>query len=370
VWRVRAVTGLIGAAGGFATVSVLAKLGYREGAQPTSLLAGRVVVAAIVLMAASATCRSGVTARQLALGMLGGAAFAGAGLCEFEALYRASVANVVLLVFLAPVWVAVASWLIWRSAPGWLQAGAVALVLLGTGLLVGGPGGQRIAAGAAGLALLASGLSAVFFLITSRLVPEIGARRAGGLLGAGAAALSLAVTNDAALAELGTPRRAGLALAIGVLTAASLLLLAGGLGRTAALTGSAIAGAEPALAAALSWPVLGERLSPVQVGGGAAVVFGVTLLGLHVADLTGPAPAVEPDGSHQDDPHHDVLPEPLDAADEQTVREHDGDEDADNRRAHDADAAGEARPADDHRGEGGDQLGRVPGGDARDAEAR
>jgi DME family drug/metabolite transporter len=367
---VRAVSGLIGAAGGFAAVSVLAKITYQEGGRPTSLLAARVVVAALVLAAASATSRSGVTARQLALGMLGGAAFAGAGLCEFEALYRAAVANVVLLVFLAPVWVAAASWLIWRSAPGWREAGAVALVLLGTGLLVGGPGGQGIAAGAAGLALLASGLSAVFFMVTSELVPEIGARRACGLLGAGAAALTLAATNDAALAELGTPHRAGLVLAIGVLTAASLLLLAGGLGRTAALTGSAIAGAEPALAAALSWLALGERLSPVQVGGGAAVVFGVTLLALHVADLAGPPPAVEPHGRNQDDPHHDVLPEPLDAADEQSVGEHDGDEHAHDRRAHDADAAGEARPADDHRRKGGDQLGRVPGGDARHAEPR
>jgi DME family drug/metabolite transporter len=367
---VRAVAGLIGAAAGFAAVSVLAKVGYREGAQPSSLLAGRVAVAAAVLAVSCVTCRTRVTTRQVALGTAGGAAFAGAGLCEFEALFLAPVAAVVLLVFLAPVWVALGSWLIWRAAPGWRRAGAVAIVLLGTGLLVGGPGGHGIDGMAAGLALLASGLSAVFFLITSRLVPEIGPRRACGLLGAGAAALTLATTNDAALAELSTPRRAGLVAAIGLLTAASLLLLASALGRTAALTGSVIAGAEPALAAALSWIALGEGLSAVQVGGGAAVVSGVTLLALHVADLTDPPPPVKPNRGHQDHAHHDVLPEPFHPTDEQSVRQHHRDEDAHHRRAHDADAPGEARPSDDDRCERGDQLGRVPRGDARDAESR
>jgi drug/metabolite transporter (DMT)-like permease len=365
----RAIGGLIGAAGAFACISVLAKLAYEAGARPSSLLAGRIVVAALLLAAVSTTCRTGVTARQTALGTLGGAAFAGAGLCEFEALFRAPVTAVVLLVFLAPVWVALASWLLWRSVPGWRRGGAVALVLLGTGLLVGGPGGEAIDSAAAGLALLASCLSAVFFLTTARLVSALGPRRACGLLGAGAAVLVLAATHDAALAELSTARRAGLVVAIGALTAAALLLLAGGLGRTSALTGSAIAGAEPALAAALSWLALGERLSAVQLGGGAAVVSGVTLLALQVAHLTGPPPPVEPNRGHEDDPHHDVLPEALDSSDQQAVGQHHRDEHAHDRGAHPADPAGQARPADHDRGERRDQLGGVTGRDARDAEA-
>jgi drug/metabolite transporter (DMT)-like permease len=366
---VRAIGGLIGAAAAFASISVLAKLAYESGARPSSLLAGRILVAAALLAAVSATSRIGVSARQALLGTLGGAAFAGAGLCEFEALFRAPVAAVVLLVFLAPVWVALASWLLWRTVPGWSRGGAVVLVLLGTGLLVGGPGGDAIDGAAAALALLASCLSAVFFLITSQLVPELGARRACGLLGAGAAALVVATAQDAVLMELSAPRRAGLVVAIGALTAAALLLLASGLGRTPALTGSAIAGAEPALAAGLSWLALGERLSAVQLGGGAAVVSGVTLLALQVAHLPGPPPAVEPHRDHQDDPDHDVLPEALDPADEEPIREHHGDEHAHDRGAHPADPAGEARTPDHNRGERRDQLGGVPGRDARDAEA-
>jgi drug/metabolite transporter (DMT)-like permease len=365
----RAVAGLIGAASGFACVSVLAKLAYEAGARPGGLLAGRVIVAAVLLAVVAATAGAALTRRQIALGQLGGAAFAGAGLCEFEALYRAPVATVVLLVFLAPVWVALASWLIWRAAPGRRQVGAVALVLLGTALLVAGPAGGRVDRLAVALALVASALSAVVFLIVSRLVPEIGPRHACGLLGAGAAAIALAATSDAALAELSTPRRAGLVVALGALTATALLLLAGGLRRAPALTGSAITGAEPALAAALSWLVLGERLAPVQLGGGAAVVAGVTLLALQLAHLPGAPPAVEPDRADQDAAHDDVLPEALHPADQQAVGQDHREEHAHHGRAHPADAAGQAGAADHHRGERRDQLGRVPGGDARDAEA-
>jgi drug/metabolite transporter (DMT)-like permease len=281
----RGVAALLGAACGFASVSVLAKVAYEAGSGPSSLLGSRVAVAAALLAAVAAPRFKLVRSRQLAIGTAGGAAFAGAGICEFEALSRAAVAPVVLLVFLAPIWVGLASWLLWRTAPGRTRSGLVALVLAGTGLLVGNPGGPRVDGGAVALALVASFLAAAFFLSVSELAPDLGAAATCGLLGLGATALMLALTREAALAELETPRRTILALAIGGLTAASLLALCAGLGRTQAFTGSAIAGVEPAFAALLTWIALGERLSSLQLAGAALIVVGVALL---AADRSGP----------------------------------------------------------------------------------
>ena len=99
---------------------MLVKLAYEAGAHPTSLFAARVGVAALLLTAVAALRaeRGRPRPRQLALGAAGGAAFAGAGILEALALSRAAAATVVVLEFIAPVWVAGASWLLWRTAPG------------------------------------------------------------------------------------------------------------------------------------------------------------------------------------------------------------------------------------------------------------
>ena len=312
---------LLAAAAGLGSVSVLVKLAYEAGARPTSLFAARVGVAALLLTAAAAlrTEPGRAQPRQLALGAAGGAAFAGAGILEFLALSRAAAATVVVLVFVAPVWVAVASWLLWRRAPGWRRAGLIGLVIAGTLLLVATPGGQDVDAGPAALALAASLLSAAFFVAAARLAGEIGPRRAARLLASAAAPLAI-LAPGAAPAELGTLPRAWFALSIGALTAASLVLLCAGLATSGAVSGAAIAGAEPVVAALLAWLVLGEDLTALQLLGALAVVAGV----LQIARLPSAAPLVEPDGRDEDDPDHDVLPEPLDSSDEETVREHHG----------------------------------------------
>jgi drug/metabolite transporter (DMT)-like permease len=310
---------LLAAAVGLGCVSVLVKLAYEAGAHPTSLFAARVGVAALLLTAVAALrAEPGrPRPRQLALGAAGGAAFAGAGILEALALSRAAAATVVVLEFIAPVWVAGASWLLWRTAPGRGRAALIGLVVAGTVLLVASPGGGHVAAGPAALALAASLLAAAFFIAMAELAREAGPRRAAGLLCTGAVPLAL-LAPGAGLTELQTLPRAGFALSIGALTAASLLLLCAGLATTGAVSGVAIAGAEPVAAALLGWLVLGEDLTALQLLGAAAVVAGV----LQIARLPSAAPLIEPDGRDEDDPDYDVLPEPFDAPDQESVREH------------------------------------------------
>ena len=113
---------------------------------------------------------------------MAGAAFAAAGLGEFEALSRAPAPTVVLLVFVAPVWVALASWAAGGGPPGWLPACAIALILVGLALVVGLPGGGGAADHAAvGLALAASVMSAAFFIAMAGLSRREPAWRAAWL---------------------------------------------------------------------------------------------------------------------------------------------------------------------------------------------
>jgi drug/metabolite transporter (DMT)-like permease len=369
-WRVSTTRGpvaLLAAAAGFGSASVSVKLAYASGARPETLLGARLGLASVLLTAAAALPRRAVSLgpRELALAAGAGAAFAGAGLLEFEALGSAPAAAVVVLVFVAPVWVALGAWVRWRRPPGWRTAGLIAIVLAGTALLVATPSSHAVHPTAAALALGASVLSAAFFLALSRLLIELQPRQAACLIAAPAAACAL-LAPGTPLTELATAPTAWLAVAIGALTAGSLLLLCVGLACTPAVPGAAIASAEPVAAALLAWLVLGEALAALQLLGALIVIAAV----LELACLPSAAPLVEPNCQHEDRAHNDVLPEPLDPGDQQPVRQNHGDQDADDGARDRAHAAGKARATDDHGRQRRDQLGGVTGRDARHREAR
>lgn len=281
------MTSVLAAAMAFGTVSVLARRAYELGSSPASLLGVRLLVAALVLSGLSMRSGHGrPAARDLATGIAAGAAFAAAGLGEFEALSRAPAPAVVLLVFVAPVWIALGSWAAGHGPPGWPAAGALALILGGLALIVGVPGGSGLGVEAVALALGASGMSAVFFVVMAGLTRRVPAARAA-CIAAWAGALATTVLQPAAVAgELARPATAAYGIAIGCLTACGLALLATGLRAGSALWASALIGVEPLAAAALSGLLLGEFLSGAQLAGAAALLVGVTVM----AVLSGPEP--------------------------------------------------------------------------------
>ncbi len=309
---------VLAAAAALGTVSVLARRAYELGSTPASLLGVRLLVAALVLGALCAASHGPrAQPRELAAGAAAGVAFAAAGLGEFEALSRAPAPTVVLLVFVAPVWVALASWAAGRGPPGWATAGALALILGGLALLVGVPGGNGLEPGAAALALGASVMSALFFIVMADLARRVRPLRAACTAAWAGALVTLALRPEGIVHELSRPATAGYGIAIGCLTACALGLLATGLRTGSALWASAVIGVEPLVAAALSALLLGEFLSGPQLVGAAAVLAGVTATSMlsPVPSLLRPAPLVEPDSGHEDHANHDVLPEALDAAD-------------------------------------------------------
>lgn len=276
--QLRSVLTILGAACAFGSVSVLAKLAYDAGSSPRALLAARVVVAALLLgVAGASTLGAGrVEARDLALGGGAGICFAGAGLLEFKALARLPAPTVVVLLFVAPVWVALGEWALWRAPLGWMRGVLIGVVVLGIALLAGSPGTGPPEGGAVFAALAASTLSATFFLLLERLVARVGPGRASCLTALGAAVVATLADPHGVVEEVGRSATAGYALGIGALTAGGLGLLCTGLQRASALSASAIVGAEPLVAAALSWLLLGELLSGMQLAGAAGVLIGVT----------------------------------------------------------------------------------------------
>ena len=346
---VRSAAALLVAACGFGSVSVLAKLAYADGSSPSSLLAVRLLVAALLLAAIALPAGQErprpVDAAQLALAAAAGGAFAGAGRLEFEALSILPAPTVVVLVFVAPVWVALGSWIVWGTRPGATSLGLVGLTLVGIALLVGTSTGAAPDSRGIGLALAASMLAAAFYVSMEPLVARAGARRAAAMM-ALAAALCVAVAEPrAAIAEVGSSATAWYGLASGTLTGCALWLVCAGLRNASALFAATIIGAEPLVAGLLSWIALGEVLGETQLLGATAVLLGVTgmaaaLVRSPLPGLPGAPPLVEADGGDEDHADDHVLPEPLHAPDQEAVGQDHRDEHADHRRGHQPDAAG------------------------------
>ena len=274
---------MLAAAAAFGAASVLARAAYRSGSEPVSLLGARLLVAALLLSVLALPGRSRRRCpdrRELGMAAVAGLAFAGAGLGEFEALSRAAAPAVVLLVFVAPVWIALATWAAGGEQPGWGRSLALAGILFGLALLVATPGGHGPDVVPVALTLGASVLSAAFFVSLGELGRTVEPRLAACAAACTAAVAVLALDPAGLAAELTRPRSAAYGVGIGALTALALALLASGVHAGSPLTASAVICAEPVVAALLSWFVLDELLAPAQLAGGAVVLVSVGALSL------------------------------------------------------------------------------------------
>lgn len=281
--RLGDVGALVLAALGFGGVSVLTKLAYQAGSTPSSLSATRWVLAGVLLAPAAwsilSVARAPETLGPVIIASAAGAGLVIGGLLEFEGLSRLPVPALVLLLFLAPVWVALGAWLFWGRRLGWGRASLVALIMAGLGLLVGSPGSGLDGIGVA-FALLASVIYAAVFLGLEQA--SAGGRTAIliGVSGTSAAITALILDPTALPRELWNRDSAVYAIAIGVTTAGSFALLVAAVSRTQALTASVVVAAEPIFASILAWVVLGELLTGTQIVGALAVLIGVLSMAL------------------------------------------------------------------------------------------
>jgi drug/metabolite transporter (DMT)-like permease len=265
-------------ASSFGVMPVLTKVAYEDGTEPVAVLLIRFSLASLVLLALSRLRRERLPrGRTLgALLALGGLGYVGMSLCYFFALERVSAGLTALLLYFHPALVVVLAGLLLRQRPRPLAIGCVVLATLGTVLTIGPvQGGQ--ATGVL-LGLSAALLYATYIVISSRVqgVPPL-AMAGVVLLGAAVVIASLA-----ALTRPQLPSAAGAWAAL-----AGVALLGGALAVTtffAAITllgpadASVVSTVEPVVSIGVAALVLGERLGPVQVAGGAIVLLAVAIL--------------------------------------------------------------------------------------------
>jgi drug/metabolite transporter (DMT)-like permease len=190
-------------------------------------------------------------------------------------------ANATLFANMAPLWVALAAWLLFREHLRALFWGGLALTLLGAVAIAGGDFLRHATLGWGDL--LAAGASlfyASYYLITQRgrqLLPPL---PYVWMAGAASTAVLLLVSLGLGLPLTGYPPSTylaflGLALVTQVI---GYLSVAYALGHLPASIVSPTMVSQPVITALLAIPVLGEILTSLQVVGGVAVIAGVVVV--------------------------------------------------------------------------------------------
>ena len=189
-----------------------------------------------------------------------------------------SVANATLLANLAPIFVTLAVWLIWRRRPGGLFLTGLAVALAGTVTLLGGDfslGGKALVGDFLGV------VTAMFYAGYQLAVTRLRSRAStasimawSGLVTA-AALLPIALLSGEQIlpaTAMGWLKLFGLAL---ISQAAGQSLIAYAMAHLPATFSSVGLLLQPVMAALFAWVLLGEILGGIEIAGGIAVLIGI-----------------------------------------------------------------------------------------------
>ncbi|MCA1907165.1 MAG: DMT family transporter [Magnetospirillum sp.] len=210
-----------------------------------------------------------------------GAFFAGDMIVWHLGILLTSVANASLFTNMAPIFVALALWLIWGRRPSGRFVVALAVTVAGAAALVGGAvdlSAQRLAGD--GLSLLSGLFYAGYILAVGRAREALPTPLLMAVGGAVAAALILVAA--LVLGEQVWPRTAsGWAVVLGLAVVSQCAgqgLIAWGLAHVSASFGALVLLLQPLVAVLVAWLLFAESLEAIQVVGA-----GVVLVGIHLA---------------------------------------------------------------------------------------
>jgi drug/metabolite transporter (DMT)-like permease len=191
-----------------------------------------------------------------------------------------SVANSTLLANLAPIFVTLAVWFLFRKRPASAFLAGLALALSGVAMLIGGDfrlGGGEIVGDALGV------VTAMFYAAYQLTVTRLRASVATSTLMAwsgifmAAALLPLALLSGDAVFPATTDGWVTLIALALIAQAAGQSLIAYAMAHLPATVSSIGLLAQPVLAALYAWILLGEALGWLQFAGGAAVLVGIRI---------------------------------------------------------------------------------------------
>ena len=266
----------------FGSLSILAKLAYAAGLGTYQLLAFRFVLAGAGMLVLAAVTRQNPARlprrRVAALFAVGAFIYTGQALTYFTALRSLPASLCVLIVYVYPSLVVVAGWVFLRRRVSSWHGVALGASFVGLVLLVGGA--ELRLSWALLLAVAASVIYTAYIMVGERVMAGVPAVSANALIMSGAA-LSFCVLALAG-GQLALPTTAGAwaaGLAIAVLpTMVAISFFMAALPRIGGARAALLSTLEPVITVLLAVALLGDRLSALQVVGGALVLIAVVVV--------------------------------------------------------------------------------------------
>ena len=263
----------------YSSVPIFGKLGFERGLSVSSLLVGRFGIAAVVLWLLALRFDATPSRRGVVTGLLlGMLIYAAQNGFYFAALERISATLATLLVFIAPIFVAIAAVALGRERLSRGQVAAIPLSLAGIALvLIGGGGLGEIDALGVALALGCAVVYAAYMLISHAVVANVqpltlsASIITGGLI---PFLVVAAVSTDPPLPTTSDGWWIVIGMAL-VGTVIPVAALTAGTALSGPSTATILSASQPALTALLAIIVLGETLTFVQVIGGILVLGSV-----------------------------------------------------------------------------------------------
>ncbi|SFJ86623.1 Threonine/homoserine efflux transporter RhtA [Halobacillus dabanensis] len=231
-----------------------------------------------------------VTSRRLYIwSLLAGIGVAGNFTFYFISIEASSVAIAATLMYTAPVFVLLISFILRMERSSWFKWGCIAGVLMGIVLLTGAYNTQSISVSFLGAAAgLASGLAYALFIFGFKNASAIGKPQTSLTIAFFSFCLLLFLFTDSKeVAAVMTSSDLGWFLLLGLVGAGiSFILYLIGIRWTAASTASMVAMVEPVTASLFGVLLLGDHLTLIQLLGMALILLTITVLSVKQSDNT------------------------------------------------------------------------------------
>ena len=274
---------VVGAATGYGLLPLFATEARRAGLDTVTVLAIRFTLAAAALWLLVAVRRPAVPPRRVLAAVLavGASCWTVQAVGYFVAVARLGASLAALLLYTYPLLVVAVAVLAGRQRWHRMLAVASGLVVTGLALVFGvGTGGTRLDPLGAAAGVTAAVTYSAFILLSEPLSQRVDAFLFTALTMTGAAAATVGVTVARGGVPFGAVTHAGaalLALAL-VSTVAAAVAFLSGLRRIGAATTAILSCTEVVVACTVAATALGDRLSPIQLAGCAAIVAAVVVL--------------------------------------------------------------------------------------------
>lgn len=267
----------------YGATGIFGKLAYDEGLTVSGLLAARFSIAAIALWILVAFLgRANRPSRRGALAGigLGVVAYSAQTGLFFLALTRLDAGLAVLLVYVAPVLVAVSAVALGRERLGRAQVAALTVALIGTALVATGKGVGTVDALGMVFAFGCAVAFTAYMLLSHAVVGRVNPVALSASVCTGCALSFLTAAGASGRLPIDTTGTGWLLICALALfsTVIAVTALAAGTARVGPSTATILATFEPMVATILAVAILGEEFAPLQILGGAFVIASVVIV--------------------------------------------------------------------------------------------